>query len=161
MSGPVVIAYAGSAAADRAIREAGALLAGHPALVVTVWEEALAFAVAEDPGMMGMPTGAVDTRTAVEIDAVNSQRAQMTAQHGADIAAESGFERADPLAVAEMNVRTAATIVKVAAEHDARAIVTGAHRQGRLADLTLGSTSRDIVRHAPCPILIVREPAGD
>jgi nucleotide-binding universal stress UspA family protein len=47
----------------------------------------------------------------------------------------------------------------VARERDAPALVVGAHRHGALSEVLLGSTSRDVVRHAPCPAIVVREDA--
>jgi nucleotide-binding universal stress UspA family protein len=35
-------------------------------------------------------------------------------------------------------------------------IVVGTHGRGRVGRLVLGSVSDHVVRHAPCPVLIVR-----
>ena len=40
----------------------------------------------------------------------------------------------------------------------ASAIVVGAHNHGRLGELFLGSTSRDVIRRATCPVVVVRDP---
>jgi nucleotide-binding universal stress UspA family protein len=157
-SGPVLIAYDGTAAGDHAIREAGALLEGRPALVLTVWKEGLGFELVENPAVVGLPPAPIDVRTAIEVDEASRERAQRTARHGAEIAAEAGFAQADGLAVAdEVEIPIAETIIDVAKGRDAQAIVAGAHRHGRLSELALGSTSRDVVRRAPCPVVIVRE----
>ena len=55
----------------------------------------------------------------------------------------------------------AETIVNVAKERDAAAIVVGAHGHGRLGEVLLGSTSRDVIRRAPCPVIVSREPDAD
>jgi nucleotide-binding universal stress UspA family protein len=48
-------------------------------------------------------------------------------------------------------------ILRVAKETSADLIVMGAHGHGALGRLFLGSTTNQVVRHAPCPVLIVRE----
>jgi nucleotide-binding universal stress UspA family protein len=45
----------------------------------------------------------------------------------------------------------AETIVSLAKERDAQAVVVGPHRHG---PALLGSVSRDVVRHAPCPVVV-------
>jgi len=51
-------------------------------------------------------------------------------------------------------------VVRVAEREDADLIVVGAHRGGALGRLFLGSTADQIVRHAPCPVLVAREDRG-
>jgi nucleotide-binding universal stress UspA family protein len=48
-------------------------------------------------------------------------------------------------------------IVRVAAETRADLVVVGAHARGRGGNSFLGSTSSQVVRHAPCPVLVLRE----
>ncbi len=47
------------------------------------------------------------------------------------------------------------SIVEAAKEHKADLIVIGSHKPG-LADYFLGSTAGRVVRHAQCPVLVVR-----
>jgi nucleotide-binding universal stress UspA family protein len=157
-SGPIVIGYDGSAAAEHAVREAGELLRGRPALVVVVWKQGLGFELLELPtATIGLPPAQIDIRTAFEIDEAMQERAQRLAQNGAGLAREAGLE-AEGLAVADdVDVPVSETIVKVARERDAQAIVVGAHGHGAAAEVILGSTTRDIVRHGPCPVVVVRE----
>ena len=154
----VVIGYDGSEAADRAVREAGGLLSGHPALVVVVWKAGLGWERVELPTTsLGLPPAQIDVRTAVEIDQAMAERAQKLAEHGARLAREAGFE-ADGLAVAEdVDTPIAETIVSVARDREAAAIVVGAHGHGRLSEVILGGTSRDVIRRADCPVVVVRE----
>ena len=49
------------------------------------------------------------------------------------------------------------TICAIAAEVDADVIVIGSHGRTGVKRLMLGSTSEHVVRHAPCPVLVVRE----
>jgi nucleotide-binding universal stress UspA family protein len=156
--GPVVIAYDGSPAAEYATREAGALLAGRPALVVVVWKAGLGFEGVEPPtSSIGMPPTSLDIRTALEVDRAMMDRAEQLAQKGAGIARDAGFD-AEGLAVADdIETSVADTIVTVARERDAQALVVGAHGHGRLEEALLGSTSREVIRHGPCPVVVVRE----
>ena len=48
-------------------------------------------------------------------------------------------------------------IVKIAKEWDADLVVVGNHNRHALSRFLLGSTADATVRHAPCPVLVVRE----
>ena len=50
----------------------------------------------------------------------------------------------------------AEAIINVACARKSRVIVMGSRGLGKLLGLVLGSTSRKVVNHAPCPVLIVR-----
>jgi nucleotide-binding universal stress UspA family protein len=157
--GPILIAYDGSAASEHGLREAAALLAPRRALVVVVWEAGAGFEMMELPtagyGISAVP---LDIRAAAETDQTLYERAQRLAQQGAELARERGLE-ADALVVAD-ELTVAATLVRLAEERDAQAIVIGAHGHGRLSGALLGSTSQSVIRHAPCPVVVVREPTG-
>jgi nucleotide-binding universal stress UspA family protein len=159
--GIIVIAYDGSSASEKALGEAGRLLAGWPALVVVVWKAGLGFELIERPtSTVGLPPAPIDIRTAVEVDRELSEAAQRLAQKGARLARDAGFE-ADGLAIADdPDTPVAETIVRVVRERGARAVVVGAHGHGGVGSLLLGSTSRDVIRHAPCPVVVTRETNG-
>jgi nucleotide-binding universal stress UspA family protein len=158
-TGPTVIAYDGTAAANYGIFEAGALLAGHRALVVTVWKPGLAFELMELPtATIGLPPAPIDIRTAIEVDEQLYEAARRMADQGAQIAREAHLE-AEGLAVAEeTEITVAATINSVALERDAEVIVMGTQERGRLEEVILGSTTREVIRHARCPVLVARRP---
>jgi nucleotide-binding universal stress UspA family protein len=156
--GLVLIAYDGSPAADHALREAGALLGGRPALVLVVWKTGLGFELIQTPpGSLGMRPAVLDVSRALEVDRALAEHAQRIAQHGAALAREAGFD-AEGLAVADAPaVPVAGTIVRLAGERDAQAVVLGAHGKGRVTEVLLGSTSREVVRRAEWPVVIVRD----
>jgi universal stress protein A len=52
--------------------------------------------------------------------------------------------------------RAAPTIVQCARERESDLIVVGSHGRTGLAHLTMGSVAEHVVRHAPCPVLVVR-----
>ena len=157
-SGPVLIAFDGSPAAEHALKEAAALLGKRPALVVSVWKEGVGFETLELPGAtVGMPPAPIDVSTALEIEQEVKEQAQRLAQHGAELARQAGMD-AEGLAVAdEVQVTIAETIADVAEKRDAAAIVMGAHGRGRLSEALLGSTTRDVIHRAECPVVVVRE----
>jgi nucleotide-binding universal stress UspA family protein len=155
----VVIGYDGSDAAEHAIREAGRLLSNQRAVVVTVWKQGIGFEAMELPAAtVGMPAATIDVRTALEIDRELAESSTRVASKGADIAREAGFADPEGLAVADdPDVSVAATLIRVAREFDAQGIVVGAHNQGVLNEILLGSTSHDVMRHADRPVVVVRE----
>jgi nucleotide-binding universal stress UspA family protein len=51
----------------------------------------------------------------------------------------------------------AGTICRVAQQRAVDVIVVGSHGRTGLERLFLGSVSEHVVRHAPCPVLVVRE----
>ena len=155
-TGPVVIGYDGSPVADRALAEAAGLLAPRPALVVVVWEAGRGFEAAWPVGLEA-PVPVLDIRTALELEEAFYEAAERTARQGASLAMSMGLQ-AESLVVAD-DISVADTLIRVARERDAAAVVVGAHRHGALSEVLLGSTSRDVIRHAPCPAIVVREDA--
>src|SRR3954453_7768678 len=156
-TGPLIIAFDGTPVAERAVRDAAALLGRRPAVVSVVGKAARAFELMVLPNAtLGLPPAPIDVRTAAEIDEHNYESARNLARQGAELARALGLE-ADPLVVAEdPETPIADTIVALARERDAQAVVVGPHRHG---PVLLGSVSRDVVRHAPCPV-VVASPDG-
>jgi nucleotide-binding universal stress UspA family protein len=153
-TGPVVVAYDATPASERALRESAALLPGRPALVLVIWKEGLAFELIALPASsIGLPPAPLDIRAALEAEATAYDNARRAAEQGARLARELGLDAA-PLVVAdEPEVTTDETIVSIARERDAQAVVVGAHAHGPI----LGSVSRGVIRAAPCPVVVVRE----
>lgn len=155
-SGPVIFGYDGSDLAEHAVREAGALFANKRALIVSVWEAGRAFEVASSPlRAFETPAAPLEEHTAFEVDQANYDDANQLAERGADIARAAGFE-ADAVAVAD-NKTVADTLVRLAKECDGQAIVVGAHSGGRIKAFFVGSTTRHVTEHAPCPVLVVHD----
>jgi nucleotide-binding universal stress UspA family protein len=152
----IVAGFDRSPAAERAVREGGALLAPRPALIVVVWKRGLGFELAELPtATIGLPPAPIDIRTALEIDAELYEGARRLAQHGANLAREAGLD-AEGLAVAEdPEITVAETLLRVVKERDAGTLLLGTHLHGGI----LGATTRTAVRDAPCPVVTVRGPA--
>ena len=50
-------------------------------------------------------------------------------------------------------------ILAAAREWEADVIVIGTHGRSGVSRLVLGSTAESVVRHAPCPVLVIRPPA--
>jgi nucleotide-binding universal stress UspA family protein len=157
-SGPVVMAFDGSPAALRALHEAAGLLAPRPALVVVVWEAGAAYDLATIPSAgLDLPPAQLDLRTAAELDLALYAAARELARRGAAVARSRGMP-ADALAVADEKT-VSETLVRVARDVDAVAISAGRHGHGALYTVLVGSTTEDLLRHAPCPVLV--GPPGD
>jgi len=54
----------------------------------------------------------------------------------------------------------ASEIVRVAGERRVDLIVISSHGRTGLGRILFGSTAEAVVRHAPCPVLVVKPPAG-
>jgi nucleotide-binding universal stress UspA family protein len=153
---PVLIAYDGSPAARRAVLDAANILRSRRALVVTVWEAGLAYATpAMPPDGMTM-TPMVDPGTALSVDREVHEHAETVSSDGAALARSLGLD-AQPLAVPDEGT-VAETILNVARSHDAVAIVVGSRGLSGLRARLEGSTSKVLLKHAQCPVVVVHEP---
>jgi nucleotide-binding universal stress UspA family protein len=153
-----LIGFDGTPVSEQAIREAGDLLHGHSALVVVVWFRGLGFEVVTvPPGPIGLEPPIIDVHQAAQIDAAMFERAQKLAQRGAQLAADAGLKPEALAAADELHTPVAETLLRIARDRDAEAVVVGAHSKGRVSEVLLGSTARDVVRHTDRPVLVVRE----
>src|SRR4051795_4043621 len=153
---PVVLAYDGSAEAQAALREAVALFGHRPLIVASVWEPGLAMVtmmpLAGEPSMGYMP----DPDEVAAIDRAQSGHAGDVAEAGARLARELGAT-AEALPVPDA-VNIAGTLIAIAEERDARAIVVGSRGLGGIKARVLGSTSRKLLHDTHRPVLVVRTP---
>jgi nucleotide-binding universal stress UspA family protein len=157
--GPILIAFDGSPAARRAVNDAARLLGPWPALVVTVWEPGLAYAIPEMQPDALLPTPMVDPSVARSVDEGVHAQAEQLAGEGAELARSLGLD-ARPLAVpGERHVPD--TILQVAQENDAAAIVVGSRGLSGLRARVEGSTTKGLLKHASCPVIVVHEPRED
>jgi universal stress protein A len=87
-----------------------------------------------------------------EVDLVAQERAERDARR---VAAEAAAEiHADEHRVEHGDVGP--TICRVAKEESADLVVLGTHDRSRWSRLWFGSVSDHVVKHAPCPVLVVR-----
>jgi len=153
---PVLIAYDGSDAARRAVREAAGLFRSRRAPDVTVWATALEYDVTALPTAgMEMPPIPVDVQEAQEVEHELHARARRTAQDGAELARSAGLE-AEALAVAD-EAHVADAIVGLARKRDVAAIVVGSRGLKGLRARLEGSTSNAVLKHASCPVVVVHD----
>ena len=144
---PILIAYDGSEDAKSAIASAGELLTPGPALIVTLWHPA--------ERLVSTSAGAATYAPIFgEIDELERTNARSSAEEGAALAREAGFDASPLVARSDRNVWRA--ILDLGTEHDARAIVVGSRGKGGLTDVLLGSVPGRVILHADRPVLVVR-----
>jgi nucleotide-binding universal stress UspA family protein len=146
---PIVFADDGSPSARHAesVFSRWPIFAGLPVSVVSVVEVAVPVAAGYTPGLydsvLESYTRSVDEARADSRGEASSgaQRLSAAGLHAVPVALEG-----DP----------ATEIVRFAAAHDTGTIVVGTRGHTGLARLVLGSTSRNVLLHAPCSVLVVR-----
>ncbi len=152
-SGPVLIGFDGTRAALHALDEAAPLLTEQRVLVVVVWEAGRAFDLTENASFaFDNPAGSLDLSGAFAADQAASEAAVRLANRGAQLAVSLGL-KAEGLAVAD-DATVAETLVRLAEQHDARAIILGSHHHARVSEILFGTTTREILAHAPCPVVV-------
>jgi nucleotide-binding universal stress UspA family protein len=151
---PIVIAYDGSDPARRAVREAGKLFARRHALVVTVWEPALELEM-DALSVDEMHPPVVDPVAVQALDRKLAARAQRIAESGAELATSVGLQ-ANALSAHDQG-HVAAAIVEVARTRGAAAIVVGSRGLRGLRSRLEGSTSNAVLKHSPCPVVVVHD----
>ena len=148
--GKVVFADDGSGSAQAAetIFTEWPIFAGNEIEVVTVAEVAVPVAAGFTPGLYDQ---VLESYT----DSVDEARRQVVeeAQTAAKRLAVAGFQTT---AVA-LEGDAASELVHHAGQHNTGTIVMGTRGHTGLARLILGSVARNVLMHAPCSVLIVRE----
>lgn len=147
----MLMAYDGSACAERAIRAAAALLPGRPALVLTVWRSVRRAAAVS---RIALPDDVVQGGVTA-LDAEARDEATRLAEDGARLAREGGL-RADA-ETAECERSTAATIAAVADAHDAAVVVVGSRGHSTVRSTFLGSVTYGLLHATRRPVLVVRD----
>jgi nucleotide-binding universal stress UspA family protein len=155
---PILIGYDGHEDAVAAIARAGRLLAPRRAVVACVWNSFAALLLHSDvEGLTGSMREAAE-----EFDASGRQRAEATSEEGARLAREAGF---DAEAAAVLGKPKAwPSLLELADERDAAAIVVGSEGMGALRSALFGSVSSGLLHNSRRPLLLVprsaREEAG-
>jgi nucleotide-binding universal stress UspA family protein len=157
---PVLIAYDGSDVARAAVRHAGELFAGRPAVVATVYEPGLATVAGAIPDTMGLGTVGVgtlppDPETVEAVDRLQREHASAVAADGAEFARSVGLV-AEPHAVPD-ELDVADTLIDMAQERGAAVIVVGSHGITGLRTRLLGSVARQLIQHCERPVLVIRD----
>lgn len=129
------LSEASSAATEEAFELASRL--GASLLVVSVI----------DPGSLLLPGGRFQTR----MDQVRERR-----ESAAQALVERGRDVGVPVSFLVWDGDPGDMIVAAAQAERADMVVVGSHGRGAMGRLFLGSVSEHVVRHAPCPVLVVR-----
>jgi nucleotide-binding universal stress UspA family protein len=129
------LSEASASATDQAFELAGRL--GASLLVVSVI----------DPGSLLLPGG----RFRVRIDQVRERREQL-----AQALVERGREEGIEVSFLVWTGDPGDMIVEAAQAERADMVLVGSHGRGAVGRFFLGSVSEHVVRHAPCPVLVVR-----
>lgn len=135
-TGTVVVGFDGSAAAERALERAAAL-AGNGSVVLVVASPTM-----PTEGVVSEPI--LDVPDPAERDALMERGSARLRELGS--AARAVASRLPP----------AQALIEVAREERAEMILVGATGTGYVARALLGSTAENLVRHAPCDVLVVR-----
>jgi nucleotide-binding universal stress UspA family protein len=151
--GPVLIAYDGSPAARQAVADAARLMGSCRMLVVTVWEEGLAYL---SPATLQYGTTRIPgPRVAADVDHEQQRHAERVSREGVELARLLGVD-AEPLAVPDAG-GVPHTILHEARGRQAVAIVVGSRGLSGLRGSLEGSTSKGVLKHAPCPVIVVHQ----
>ena len=145
-SGPLLLCFDGSPAAERAIRYAGDLFAGRDAIVLSVAVPARE-ELPLDPGgdLVGRVSGLYR-----DWDEIATEIAERHARAGATIADDAGLKARSLTA----SGKPAATIMHVAETEHVGMIVLGAGGHGAIGGL-IGSVSARVVQQSSRPVLVV------
>lgn len=108
------------------------------------------------------------SRYGTDLRAVHACRPGLTLDQEADTAAHAALlsenlagwsEKYPDVSVSQILATTSPQEALTRYATNARMVVVGSHGQGRASSLLLGSTSRHVLKHSPCPVIICR--AGD
>ncbi len=104
-----------------------------------------------DPGSLRLPGGRYNAR----MDQVRERREAM-----AQALVERGRDMGVPVSFLVWDGDPGDMIVAAAEAEHADMVLVGSHGRGAVGRFFLGSVSEHVVRHAPCPVLVVRPREG-
>lgn len=142
--GSIVVGHDGSACADRALGEALALARALVAPVVVVRAWTIVTAPRPAGAEFGYTPGFGEYAEGVRLALARDAEASLV--DFADVPAECRV------------VHAGAAKSLITMSQDARMLVVGARGLGGLTGMLLGSVSEQCVRHASCPVLVVKMP---
>ena len=151
----MVIAYDGSDVAKAAVRHAAELFRGRRVVVVTVWEPGLALVPIGPPDQLGTIPLPPDPATVGAVDHAEQDHAERVAGEGAELARSLGLA-AEAHAVAD-ELDVADTVLDLARERGAAAVVVGSHGISGLRTHLVGGVSRKLIRHSELPVVVTRD----
>jgi nucleotide-binding universal stress UspA family protein len=154
MAASLLIAFDGSAAAEAAVRAAGALFPGARATVLTIHEPAVSPVTTFRAGGALMSPELVE-RHLTDLGQELVAEAEAAAAEGVRLAEAAGLV-AEP-AVAPGERQPWEPILAAAAERSADLVVCGTRGRGPVARSVLGSTSSSLLHHAETAVLVVPE----
>lgn len=146
MTSTIVVGVDGSEPAAAAVRWAAeeARIRGATLRVVNAWEAPLSVALPE-PSIGGVPL--VPSLDPGEVRSAFEDR-------GGGII-DTALEGIEGLEVERRIVDGDPAVVLVEESRDAAMLVVGKRQHGSVAGFLLGSVSRDCIRHAACPVVVV------
>jgi nucleotide-binding universal stress UspA family protein len=144
----ILICYDGSADARAAIADAGRVLSGHPAVVLTVWEPITEVLVRTPAGTALM----AGLSAPMPADREAETEAHRVADEGADLARAAGLD-ASPRVCAQSG-SVADTIIAQADRANATAIIMGSRGRTGLQSL-MGSVSHAVVQRSDRAVMVV------
>ncbi|MFI5226091.1 MAG: universal stress protein [Candidatus Limnocylindrales bacterium] len=142
----VLLAIDGSSCADRA-RD---LVARLP------WPDGTAIAVVsvvDDVAAFGLPLVVPSEHARLEMEAAINREVESVLESTARVVERPGVT----VDARVLHGRAGTAIVEAATALGADLVVVGSRGHSQLASMLLGSTSDEVVDHAPCPVLVVRD----
>jgi hypothetical protein len=144
----------GLAAAERALREGARPVAERRVLVLAVWKAGVGFELLTARAAEGLAPAPINIRAVLEIDETQYENGRWLASKGAGSPATRNRcggcrRRRRPRYPGSRHG------LRVARKRGSCAVVVGERAHGRLGEVCLGNTSRDVIRYAP-----VRSPSS-